>query len=189
MAKNEPNKPHFGSPEGERVWEEECKAARETQKYEYAVAPKCTVPQEDGPTLHQRDEVDPSRIEGGMPQVIKWIGDGYILKIDERKARTNRGDVDIVLLKVISHGGRIWDKGDGVDFDELTVPATEGYKGIGANGRYVEYSGSPERPGIEIGEDWIERGIGERMKLIDKARAAAKRVLSKSSKTSSKAAG
>ena len=106
MSRNEPTKPRFPigprKSQAELDWEAARKIARDKSPHEWSVAPKCTVPQDAGPTLHAGDKVDPDRIEGGMPTVIRWMRDGLLplseeLNGDER-LEICEGDVYAELL-------------------------------------------------------------------------------------------
>ena len=193
MASREPTKPHFISgsrkTDAQIAWEDSCKEARGKSKHEWSVSPSCTVPQDggNGPTLHAGDKVDPDRIEGGMPTVIRWRRDGYIVETPERVWRTNAGEFEFATVKAFTHGGQIYAPGEGLNGPELDVPGTDGYQALDANtGKIVARQGRPPIVGTELAESLIIRGLIERRRLRDKVTAAVKRRLKREAEQGSK---
>ena len=171
MTNGEPSKPYFApglrKSQAELDWESSCKIARAESKSEWSVSPGCSVPQRDGPTLYEGDQVDPDRIEGGLQQVRKWArpNDGYVLQTDERTWRTNAGEYEFNTLRAFTTGHTVYGPGLGFNAEELDQPGEPEYQAIGSHGKLITRPGRPPLVGAELAESLIVRGLVERRTL------------------------
>jgi len=170
--------PKFGSGDAQEAWRDQCRKDKKGQTVETCVTRGCMVEDVNGVNHKEFQPVSAAQVGGGA-NLDRLVRAEAVSRVTEREARTNAGEFEFKTLTAISDGAtqRLLDKGEGFNASELTVAATEPVQRIDDRGRVVTMEGTPEQPGEERAEDWIKRGIAERVKLRAKVVAKAKRAL------------
>lgn len=169
-------RPRYGSAEAEEAAKERNRERRKKQTVIAAVAEGCTVETVRGTTLRDGEEVRPEDV-GGMAKLERLRGVGAVNMITENERKTRAGEYELTATKAFTHGGRVYDVGEGFNADELDVPGTDVHRAVGADGRIVERPGRAPVVGSEYAEHLIERQLAERARLRAKVTAAVRRRL------------
>jgi|GEM_PF-5281782 len=171
-------RPHFGTAEAEEAWKQRQAKRREKQKVIAEVAEGCSVSTVGGAMKRDGEELAPGDV-GGMANLERLARVGAVNMISENQLKSNAGEYEYTATRSFTHGGRIYDVGEGFSAEELDVPATEPERVVTLDGKIVEHPGRPAIPGAETVESLIKRQLAKRAELRKRVTRAVKARLAK----------
>ena len=169
-------RPRFGTAEAEQAWKERQVKRRETQTVRDAVAEDCLIETVRGTTLRDGEEAVAAAV-GGPANLDRLARVGAVNMISENQLKTNQGEYELITKRPFTHGGKIYDQGEGFNASDLDRPAEDPYQAIGPDGRIVTRQGRPAVDGAELAESLIAREVAARAELRRRVVQRAKEIL------------